>query len=134
MPLLKKGKKRRKKTKKKKPTKPKVLQPHEMPDILKMFTIQKFLKIKFINEFEKSRVITFSKDFSELDTVLHIKEFLEQKIYQKASKIKVFIQENQQKFELEDSMKIKAIPNQKHGNIELIFNYELPPSFIRNKL
>lgn len=138
MPVLKmKSKNANFKKKKKKVLKKKILKPHEMPEILKIFAnykFHKFYKITFVNLFEKTGNFTFTKEFSELKTVSKMKEFLQKKIYQKSSKISIYKKKENQLEELEDSMKISTLSSPPIKELQLFFKYKLPKPFIHNRI
>ena len=71
MPMKISGKKKKKRTriKRKKKQKPKMLEPYEMPDILKMMTKTTFYKLKLKNLHEKTGSIDFVHEFSESELV-----------------------------------------------------------------
>jgi hypothetical protein len=137
MPLKSTGKKKKKRTKprRKKKEKPKILEPYEMPDIIQMMTKQRFYKLKLKNKFENTGSVDFENEFSEMESILNIKEYLQQKIYQRAKKIFIFEENSKKELEeLDNTTRIKDLQKDPSKVLHLVYSYELPPSFIRNKL
>ena len=106
-----------------------------MPEIIQMMTKQRFYKLKLQNKFENTGCIDFTNEFSESTSVLQIKEYLQEKIYQRAARIYVYRENSKKELEeLENFAKIRDLQTNSSAILNLVYNYELPPSFIRNKL
>lgn len=111
-----------------------MLEPHEMPHILRMMTNQRFFQILLTNKFEPNGCIDFLQEFPEKTSIADIKEFLQQRIYQRVSKIQIYLENEPGELnQLPDHLKIDQLPLDTRNRATLIYAYDLPRPFIRAK-
>lgn len=103
-----------------------------MPDILRIMTRQRFLRLHLANKFEPSGCIDFHHDFPQSASIENLKEFLQPRIYQRVAKIQIYLRNQSGELsELADHLRIDQLPLGSGASGTLVYAYDLPEPFIR---